>query len=65
MADMTVHQPPFLVQLFVTAVVFFAVGLAWFRWRQGTTNWMTIAWWTAIAWAVSTVLFVAFSFLNR
>jgi hypothetical protein len=65
MADMTVHPLPAPVQVFVIAVCCFV--LAWSRWRQGDHKkyWITVAWWMAIGWAVWTVLFAAYSFLNR
>jgi hypothetical protein len=60
---MTWHQPPAPVQVFVLAVGCFA--LAWFRWRQGKTYWLTIAWLLAIAWALWTIGFVMHSFRSR
>jgi hypothetical protein len=59
MTGMTQHPIPAPVQVFGIALCCFA--LAWFRWRQGKTYWLTIAWWTAIAWAIWTICYVAYS----
>jgi hypothetical protein len=63
MAGMTLHQIPVPVQVCVIAVC--CLAIAWFRYRQGKTYWLTIAWWIAIAWALWTTVFVLRSFLSR
>jgi len=60
---MTAHQIPVPVQVFVLAAC--CLAIAWYRWRQGKKYYLTIAWWIAIAWAVWTVSYAGYSFLNR
>jgi hypothetical protein len=60
MAGMIVHSLRAQVLMFVFAVS--GLALAWFRWRQGKTYWLTIAWWMAVAWALWTTAFLMHAF---